>query len=60
MYTDYWRQFEKTGSVQDYLNYRNSVADSVKNENNGKSEWYIDKDTNTTTRRRRRKRRNND
>ncbi len=38
MNTDYWQQFLKTGSVQDYLNYRSSISSSLKNENNGKSD----------------------
>lgn len=24
--TDYWKQFEKTGKIQDYLNYREEKA----------------------------------
>ena len=37
MNTDYWRQFLRTGSVRDYLSYRNSIS-SQKDDNNGKSD----------------------
>ena len=37
MNTDYWQKFVRTGSVQDYLNYRNSILE--KDKDNGKSEY---------------------
>ncbi|MBQ3007961.1 MAG: hypothetical protein IJD80_00085 [Oscillospiraceae bacterium] len=39
MIFDYWKQFEKTGRVEDYLAYRNSIAGEINaGENNGKSD----------------------
>lgn len=40
MVIDYWQQFLSTGSIQDYLNYKNSLIPESKDKN-GKS---IDKD----------------
>ena len=42
MKIDYWKKFLESGSVQDYLNYRNSISDSsfqgeIKNERNAES-----------------------
>ena len=35
MKIDYWQKFLESGSVQDYLNYRLSISDSVLQEENG-------------------------
>ena len=42
MNTDYWQKFVATGSVVDYLNYRNSI----KKEKDGKSDNKSDRDSN--------------
>ena len=44
MNTDYWDKFTQTGSVLDYLNYRNSILE--KDKHNGKSEYKSYGDSN--------------
>ena len=44
MHTDYWRKFERTGSVRDYLNYRNSILE--KDKENGKSDYKCNGNSN--------------
>ena len=43
MNTDYWQKFVRTGSVQDYLNYRNSILE--KDKENDKSECKSNRDS---------------
>lgn len=46
MNTDYWQKFVQTGSVADYLNYRNSISASCKEKENGKSDDKSYRDSN--------------
>ncbi|MBR4035325.1 MAG: hypothetical protein IKJ05_01170 [Oscillospiraceae bacterium] len=46
MNIDYWQKFVQTGSVTDYLNYRNSISADLNNKNNGKSDNKSDRDSN--------------
>ena len=43
MSIDYWQKFETTGSVHDYLNYRNSILEKDKND---KSDNKSNRDSN--------------
>lgn len=46
MNTDYWQKFVQTGSVADYLSYRNSISASSKEKENGKSDDKSYRDSN--------------
>ena len=46
MNTDYWQKFVQTGSVADYLNYRNSISAQADNKSNGKSDNKSDRNSN--------------
>lgn len=46
MNIDYWQKFVQTGSVADYLNYKNSISADNKETENGKSEHKSNRNSN--------------